>query len=124
MGHLIQWPVMKNRPTLRLHIPEPAARPGDAPSFDRALIPSAGATRRPETNALEAEMRDLPFGLVRVLGAEAQARFSDSMDGLVHIKENRDRFWLEIFNHLVSRGTPVHTVEIDGATEWQEIDFR
>ncbi len=64
---------MKNRPTLRLHIPEPAARPGDTPSFDRALIPSAGATRRPETNALESEMRDLPFGLVRVLDDAGEA---------------------------------------------------
>ncbi|CAN5310118.1 3-methyl-2-oxobutanoate dehydrogenase (2-methylpropanoyl-transferring) subunit alpha [soil metagenome] len=64
---------MKNRPALRLHIPEPEARPGDTPAFDRSLIPEPGDTRRPETTALEAEMRDLPYGLVRVLNDSGEA---------------------------------------------------
>ncbi|CAN5187463.1 3-methyl-2-oxobutanoate dehydrogenase (2-methylpropanoyl-transferring) subunit alpha [soil metagenome] len=64
---------MKNRPALRLHIPEPEARPGDTPAFDRSLIPEPGDTRRPETTAIEAEMRDLPYGLVRVLNDAGEA---------------------------------------------------
>ena len=64
---------MSNRPVLRLHIPEPAARPGDSPAFDRSLIPAAGETRRPGVDVPEAEMRDLPFGLVRVLGEDGRA---------------------------------------------------
>ena len=64
---------MKNRPALRLHIPEPEARPGDTPVFDRSLIPEPGDTRRPETTAIEAEMRDLPYGLVRVLNDAGEA---------------------------------------------------
>ncbi len=65
--------IMQNRPPLRLHIPEPAARPGDVPAFDRSLIPEPGDTRRPETTSAEADMRDLPFGLVRVLDDSGEA---------------------------------------------------
>lgn len=64
---------MKNRPALRLHIPEPVSRPGDAPAFDRSLIPEPGDTRRPETTSIEADMRDLPYGLVRVLNDAGEA---------------------------------------------------
>lgn len=65
--------IMQNRPPLRLHVPEPVARPGDAPAFDRSLIPEPGDTRRPETTSAEADMRDLPFGLVRVLDDSGEA---------------------------------------------------
>lgn len=64
---------MSNRPPLKLHIPQPQARPGDAPDFSHLVIPEAGATRRPDVLADEAEMRDLPFGLVRVLDDEGNA---------------------------------------------------
>lgn len=52
---------------LSLHIPEPNSRPGDEAAFDGGDIPEAGATRRPDPLAQECNMRDLPFGLVRVL---------------------------------------------------------
>tara|TARA_B100000378_G_scaffold203035_3_gene166330 strand:+ start:3100 stop:4329 length:1230 start_codon:yes stop_codon:yes gene_type:complete len=64
---------MSNRTPLSLRIPEPPARPGDAADFSHILIPSAGETRRPDIAASEAEMRDLPFGLVRVLDEAGQA---------------------------------------------------
>ena len=64
---------MTNRVRLDLHIPEPTARPGDRASFDHLHIPPAGETRRPCVGAAEADMRDLPFGLVRVLDEQAQA---------------------------------------------------
>ncbi len=64
---------MSNRPVLRLHVPEPAARPGDAPAFDAVPIPAAGETRRPDVFDREADMRDLPFGMVRVLDESGTA---------------------------------------------------
>ena len=36
---------------LKLHIPEPAVRPGDAPDFSNVVIPKAGQVARPEVNA-------------------------------------------------------------------------
>ncbi|ABQ67149.1 3-methyl-2-oxobutanoate dehydrogenase (2-methylpropanoyl-transferring) subunit alpha [Rhizorhabdus wittichii] len=64
---------MSNLPSLRLHIPVPPARPGDAPSFDHLRLSEAGAVRRPDSAAPEAEMRDLPYDLVRVLDGEGRA---------------------------------------------------
>jgi 2-oxoisovalerate dehydrogenase E1 component alpha subunit len=64
---------MLNRPKLELHVPEPRARPGDAPSFDHLSLTPAGAVRRPASDTPEAEMRDLPYALIRVLGDEGQA---------------------------------------------------
>ncbi|MDX3899244.1 MAG: thiamine pyrophosphate-dependent enzyme [Sphingobium sp.] len=64
---------MRNRPKLSLHIPEPVARPGDRPTFEGVHIPAAGETRRPDTDAIERDMRDMPFGLVRVLDEDGAA---------------------------------------------------
>lgn len=64
---------MSNREKLSLHVPEPRTRPGDAPDFSHLDLPPAGATRRPDVLAREADMRDLPFGLIRVLGEDHQA---------------------------------------------------
>ncbi|MEG3146664.1 thiamine pyrophosphate-dependent enzyme [Sphingomonas sp. RT2P30] len=58
---------------LQLHIPVPSARPGDAPCFDHIPISAAGETRRPDVSATEAEMRDLPYGMVRILDGEGQS---------------------------------------------------
>lgn len=60
-------------PTLSLHIPEPNVRPGGQAMFDVAAIPAAGATRRPEPSTAEADMRDLPYGLIRVLDEDGNA---------------------------------------------------
>ncbi|MDB5453245.1 MAG: 3-methyl-2-oxobutanoate dehydrogenase (2-methylpropanoyl-transferring) subunit alpha, partial [Caulobacteraceae bacterium] len=64
---------MTNAPKLKLHIPTPHARPGDTPDFAHMVIPAAGKVRRPESDAPEAEIRDLPYTLVRVLDDEGQA---------------------------------------------------
>jgi 2-oxoisovalerate dehydrogenase E1 component alpha subunit len=58
---------------LSLHIPEPAARPGDAADFSHLHLDAAGAVRRPGPAENEAEMRDLPYALVRVLDDQGQA---------------------------------------------------
>ena len=59
--------------SLKLHIPEPHFRPGDQVDFSYLDIPAAGATRRPEPQVAERDMRDLPYGLVRVLDDDGRA---------------------------------------------------
>jgi 2-oxoisovalerate dehydrogenase E1 component alpha subunit len=54
-------------PPFDLYIPAPSARPGDAPDFSHLAIPPAGATARPDVTAPASSMRDLAYGLVRVL---------------------------------------------------------
>jgi 2-oxoisovalerate dehydrogenase E1 component alpha subunit len=58
---------------LQLHIPKPQARPGEPVNFDGLIVPEAGSVRRPEPLGCEADMRDMPFALVRVLDEEGHA---------------------------------------------------
>jgi 2-oxoisovalerate dehydrogenase E1 component alpha subunit len=58
---------MPNCSKLALHIPTPHGRPGDQPSFDHLVIPAAGASARPDSKAAESTMRELAYGLIRVL---------------------------------------------------------
>lgn len=62
-----------NRPTLELHVPEPQFRPGDAADFSNIVVPAVGAAPRPSEACAPADMRDLAYGLVRVLDDDAQA---------------------------------------------------
>src|SRR5690606_27790154 len=64
---------MRNLTPLQLHIPLPIARPGDAASFAHIDINEAGSVRRPDSAAPEAELRDLPYTLIRVLDDEGHA---------------------------------------------------
>ncbi len=64
---------MKNRQPLSLHIPTPSTRPGDRPDFSHIAIPPAGSTRQPDVLTPGCEMRDMPFGLVRVLDEAGDA---------------------------------------------------
>jgi 2-oxoisovalerate dehydrogenase E1 component alpha subunit len=57
----------RNLPPLRLHVPEPKFRPGDSADFSDFDIPPAGAAPRPDETAQPAHIRDLAYGLVRVL---------------------------------------------------------
>lgn len=62
-----------NLPPLSLHVPEPRFRPGDEADFSDFDIPAPGATPRPDESAAPADMRELAYGLVRVLGDDGQA---------------------------------------------------
>ena len=64
---------MANGQKLSLHIPVPRARPGDRPDFSHLTLPAPGATRCPDVLAAESDMRDLPYGLIRVLDDNRQA---------------------------------------------------
>ncbi len=62
-----------NLPPLSLHIPEPRYRPGDTPDFGDIDIPAVDAIARPAESALPADIRDLSYGLIRVLDFDGQA---------------------------------------------------
>jgi len=62
-----------NLAPLTLHVPEPPSRPGDAPDFSHVDVLPAGRTPRPSEDAAPAEMRELAYGLVRVLDDAGQA---------------------------------------------------
>ncbi len=65
---------MKPRSKLALHVPAPSTRPGDKPDFSGLQLAEAGEARRPQNDAPEAEMRDLPYTLIRVLDDEGAPR--------------------------------------------------
>jgi 2-oxoisovalerate dehydrogenase E1 component alpha subunit len=62
-----------NRPALSLHVPEPEARPGDAPDFSHIAISPAGSVPRPDVAAPAAETHLHVHGLIRVLDEEGKA---------------------------------------------------
>ncbi|MDP3550790.1 MAG: thiamine pyrophosphate-dependent dehydrogenase E1 component subunit alpha [Novosphingobium sp.] len=64
---------MTTQPPLALYIPQPSARPGDAARFDHIALDPGAAIVRPSFDAPEKEMRDHPYGLVRVLGQQDSA---------------------------------------------------
>lgn len=59
--------------TPRLHVPEPAIRPGGEPDFSDVEIPQAGEVRRPDPAESAQDMRDLAFTIIRVLNREGEA---------------------------------------------------
>jgi 2-oxoisovalerate dehydrogenase E1 component alpha subunit len=64
---------ISNLPPLKLYIPEPKQRPGDAPDFSDIVIPPAGQLTRPDPSTPAAEMRDYPYSLIRVLDEHGHA---------------------------------------------------
>ena len=58
---------------LRLHVPEPQCRPGDAPVFKDLVLPRAGDARRPPIDAAPEDMHDLAYSLIRVIDDMGQA---------------------------------------------------
>jgi len=64
----------RNLPPLSLHVPEPAFRPGDNVDFADFEMPVAGAVRRPAIDSAAADIRDLPYAMIRVLDDEGRAQ--------------------------------------------------
>jgi 2-oxoisovalerate dehydrogenase E1 component alpha subunit len=58
---------------LRFGIPKPPARPGELADFSYLDVPAAGSVRRPDTDTEPGEMRELAYGLVRVLDEHGAA---------------------------------------------------
>lgn len=78
---------------LRLHVPEPAVRPGGTPDFSTLPISRAGAVRRPPVDVEPGAMTDLAYEIVRVLDQKGNAvgpwaedlPDDDLRDGLRHM---------------------------------------
>ncbi len=66
-------PLRSNLPPLELHVPEPRSRPGDPVDFSDVIVPAAGSMARPDEAVSPHDMRDLSFGLVRVLDEDHKA---------------------------------------------------
>jgi 2-oxoisovalerate dehydrogenase E1 component alpha subunit len=64
---------MTPREPLRLHVPEPTGRPGQATDFSYLHVSPAGAVRRPPVDTTPVDTQDLAFGLVRVLDEDGNA---------------------------------------------------
>jgi 2-oxoisovalerate dehydrogenase E1 component alpha subunit len=64
---------MRNSRPLSLHVPEPQRRPGDQPDFTGLALPPAGSVERPEIDTPALKMRELAYGLIRVLDDEGRA---------------------------------------------------
>lgn len=62
-----------NLPPLSLHVPEPPARPGEEADFSHIDVLAAGVTPRPDSASGANDMRDMAYGLVRVLDDTGQA---------------------------------------------------
>ncbi len=62
-----------NRPALALHVPEPKFRPGDQADFSDIDIGEAGAQPRPDESVDPGDIKDLAYGLIRVLGEDNKA---------------------------------------------------
>ncbi|HEX5325110.1 MAG TPA: 3-methyl-2-oxobutanoate dehydrogenase (2-methylpropanoyl-transferring) subunit alpha, partial [Acetobacteraceae bacterium] len=58
---------MKNSVPLRLHVPAPPARPGQAPDFSWIKLPPAGSVPRPDINVPPQATREHAYTLIRVL---------------------------------------------------------
>jgi 2-oxoisovalerate dehydrogenase E1 component alpha subunit len=58
---------------MTLHVPEPRTRPGEPADFSAIEILAAGVTPRPDSAVDAASMRDLAYGLVRVLDDDGAA---------------------------------------------------
>jgi len=56
-----------------LYIPEPPARPGETPDFSRLVIPLAGTAPRPDPNAPAQKLREMAYGLIRVLDEQGRS---------------------------------------------------
>ena len=59
---------MRDQPRLEFYVPTPPARPGEAATFAHLAVGFAASIRRPAIDESEADMRDLPYGLIRVIG--------------------------------------------------------
>ncbi len=66
-------PARSNLQPLALHVPEPRSRPGDPVDFSDVIVPAAGTIARPDEAVSPHDMRELAFGLVRVLDDDHQA---------------------------------------------------
>ena len=64
---------MDRHSPLRLHVPEPTGRPGQATDFSYLHLSPAGAIRRPALETSARDTADLAYSLIRVLVDDGKA---------------------------------------------------
>jgi len=64
---------MSDAAPLRLHVPEPAFRPGDTPDFSDVKIAAAGSTPRPDIDVDAEDIHDLAYSIIRVMNRKGEA---------------------------------------------------
>ncbi len=71
-----------NLAPLHLHVPEPKFRPGDKADFSDVFVPPVDVIARPDEAVIPADIHNLAYGLVRVLGDdnEATGSWNPSLD--------------------------------------------
>ncbi len=91
---------MKPDKPLRLHVPEPSARPGHETNFSYLHLSPAGAARRPPLEVQPSQISDLAFSLIRVLDDEGHAvgPWSQKIDPVVLRKGLRSMLKTRIFD--------------------------
>ncbi|MCJ8191618.1 3-methyl-2-oxobutanoate dehydrogenase (2-methylpropanoyl-transferring) subunit alpha [Sphingomicrobium aestuariivivum] len=94
-----------NRPALKLHVPEPAYRPGDTPDYSHVTVPAAGEAPRPDSACDDKETIPLTTHLVRVLDDEGKAvgPWDPKLDVEVLKKIYRDMVTVRIFDDRMYR---------------------
>ena len=98
-------PERANRPTLALHVPEPAYRPGDAPDFSSIEVPAAGAAPRPDVAVEAVDTHGLCTSLVRVLDRDGRAvgPWDPRLDAATLRKMLRDMKTVRVFDDRMYR---------------------
>jgi 2-oxoisovalerate dehydrogenase E1 component alpha subunit len=96
---------MKNTVPLSLRIPEPPARPGDAPDFRHLILQGPGEAPRPEIGTDPHEMRDHAFMLIRVLDDNGQAvgPWNPRLDPETLRKGLKDMLLVRVFDDRMHR---------------------
>jgi 2-oxoisovalerate dehydrogenase E1 component alpha subunit len=94
-----------NIPPLHLHVPEPRARPGEAPDFSDVIVPSVDASSRPDERAHASTMHDHAYGLVRVLDDDGQAAgaWNPRLESAIILKMLRAMVLTRIFDDRMFR---------------------
>jgi 2-oxoisovalerate dehydrogenase E1 component alpha subunit len=91
---------MDRQSPLRLHVPEPTGRPGQATDFSYLHLSPAGAVRRPPLETSAQDTADLAYSLIRVLDDEGRAvgPWNPKLDAKMLVKGMRAMLRTRIFD--------------------------
>ena len=86
--------------SLRLHVPDPPARPGEASDFSYLRLQPAGFAPKPSIHASPKDLSDFAYGLIRVLDDEGQAQgdWADAMSAEQKLQALRIMLLTRIFD--------------------------
>jgi 2-oxoisovalerate dehydrogenase E1 component alpha subunit len=91
---------MNDQPGLRLHVPEPAGRPGQHTDFSYLHLSPAGSVRKPPLDTAPRATEDLAYALVRVLDDDGRAvgPWAPDVDAALLVKGLRGMVRTRVFD--------------------------